>query len=183
MSRLKDLYKRDILPKLVTQLSYKNQMQVPKLLKITLNMGLGDCSRNSKMLESSLQDLEAISGQKPVITKARKSVASFKIRQGFPVGIKVTLRSHRMFEFLDRLLNIAIPRIRDFRGLKQTSFDGHGNYSIGISEYIVFPEIQYDKVESMRGLDITITTSAKNNEEALALLQEFQFPFQEHKKK
>lgn len=165
-----------MVPKLTDQFGYKSRMEVPKITKITLNMGLGEAVGNKKVLESASEELALISGQKPVITKARKSVANFKIRDGWPIGCKVTLRRMYMYEFLDRLVNIAIPRIRDFRGLSPKSFDGRGNYSLGLKEQIVFPEIDYDKVDAVRGMDVTITTSAKTDEEALALLRAFDFP-------
>ena len=177
MSRLEAEYKKTILPELVKQYSYKSVMQAPRITKITLNMGVGEAVADKKILQSAVSDMEKISGQKPVITLARKSIAGFKIRDDMPIGCKVTLRSQRMYEFLDRLINIAIPRIRDFRGLSPRSFDGRGNYSMGIKEQIIFPEIDYDKIDALRGMDITITTTAKTNEEGLALLKLFNFPF------
>ena len=159
------------------QLGFKNVMQVPKITKITLNMGVGEAVADKKVMDRAAGDLALISGQKPIVRLARKSVASFKIRDGWPVGCKVTLRRKQMYEFLDRLVNIAIPRIRDFRGLNYRSFDGRGNYSMGVKEQIMFPEIDYDKIDAIRGMDITITTTARNDEEAMALLQAFNFPF------
>jgi large subunit ribosomal protein L5 len=177
MSRLESEYKETILPELVKQFSYSSVMQAPRITKITLNMGVGEAVADKKTLQSAVSDMEKISGQKPIITLARKSIAGFKIRDDMPIGCKVTLRSQRMYEFLDRLINIAIPRIRDFRGLSPKSFDGRGNYSMGVKEQIIFPEIDYDKIDVLRGMDITITTTAKTNEEGLALLKLFNFPF------
>jgi large subunit ribosomal protein L5 len=177
MSRLQTYYKETVVPRLMEQLRFKNVMQVPRVTKITLNMGVGEAVADKKVMDRATADLELIAGQKPIVTMARRSVASFKIRDGWPVGCKVTLRRERMYEFLDRLVNIAMPRIRDFRGLNRKSFDGRGNYSVGVKEQIMFPEIDYDKIDAIRGLDITITTNAKNDEEALALLQAFNFPF------
>ncbi|NOU12821.1 MAG: 50S ribosomal protein L5 [Methylococcaceae bacterium] len=177
MARLKSYYKEKVLPALIEQFEYKSVMQAPKLLKITLNMGVGGAVADKKVLQNALSDLEKISGQKPVVTLARKSIAGFKIRDDMPIGCKVTLRSERMYEFLDRLISISIPRIRDFRGLSTKSFDGRGNYSLGIKEQIIFPEIDYDKIDVLRGLDITITTTAQTNDEGLALLKQFNFPF------
>ncbi len=177
MARLETVYKENILPALVEQFAYKSIMQAPRITKITLNMGVGGAVADKKVLQSALSDLEKISGQKPVITLARKSIAGFKIRDDMPIGCKVTLRSDRMFEFLDRLISISIPRIRDFRGLSSKSFDGRGNYSMGVKEQIIFPEIDYDKIDVLRGMDITITTTARTNEEGLALLKLFNFPF------
>ena len=179
MSRLKEKYLKEILPNLQKELGLTNSMQVPRIKKITLNMGVGEVLQDKKAIEKAQSDLEKLSGQKPLITKAKKSVASFKIRDGMPIGVKVTLRKNRMYEFLDRLINIALPRVRDFRGLNMKSFDGTGNYSLGIKEQIIFPEIDYDNVDKIRGLDITITTSAQNNEEALALLNAFNFPIRQ----
>lgn len=161
----------------MTQFGYKSVMQAPKITKITLNMGVGGAVADKKILQSALADMEKISGQKPVVTLARKSIAGFKIRDDMPIGCMVTLRSQRMYEFLDRLISIAIPRIRDFRGLSSKSFDGRGNYSMGVKEQIIFPEIDYDKIDTLRGMDITITTTARTNEEGLALLKQFNFPF------
>ncbi|MEQ1558211.1 MAG: 50S ribosomal protein L5 [Methyloglobulus sp.] len=177
MARLESVYKETILPELVKQFSYKSVMQAPRITKITLNMGVGEAVADKKSLQSAVSDMEKISGQKPVITLARKSIAGFKIRDDMPIGCKVTLRSQRMYEFLDRLINISIPRIRDFRGLSPKSFDGRGNYSMGVKEQIIFPEIDYDKIDALRGMDITITTTAQSNEEGLALLKLFNFPF------
>jgi large subunit ribosomal protein L5 len=179
MARLQAFYKKDVIPKLLKEFKYDNVMQVPKITKITLNMGLGKAVSEKKILEAAVRDMTTIAGQKPVQTLARKSIAGFKLREGWPIGCKVTLRSHRMYEFLDRLIAIAIPRIRDFRGFSIKSFDGRGNYSLGIKEQIVFPEIDYDKIDAIRGMDITITTNAKSNDEARALLQAFSFPFKE----
>jgi len=177
MSRLKINYKESILPELVKQFSYKSVMEAPRITKITLNMGVGGAVADKKVLQSAVSDMEKISGQKPIVTLARKSIAGFKIRDDMPIGCKVTLRNDRMYEFLDRLINISIPRIRDFRGLNPKSFDGRGNYSMGVKEQIIFPEIDYDKIDALRGMDITITTTAKSNEEGLALLKLFNFPF------
>ena len=176
MSRLKEVYKNEIVSKLQEQFSYSSVMEVPKITKITLNMGVGEAAADKKAIDGAVADLILISGQKPLVTKARKSVAGFKIREGWPIGAKVTLRGERMYEFLDRLVSMAIPRIRDFRGLSPKSFDGRGNYSMGIKEQIVFQEIDYDKIDKIRGMDITITTTAKSNEEGRALLEAFQFP-------
>jgi len=177
MARLETEYKERILPALMEQFGYKSVMQVPRITKITLNMGVGGAVADKKVLQSAVSDMEKISGQKPVITLARKSIAGFKIRDDMPIGCKVTLRSDRMYEFLDRLITISIPRIRDFRGLSPKSFDGRGNYSMGVKEQIIFPEIDYDKIDALRGMDITITTTAQTNEEGLALLKLFNFPF------
>jgi large subunit ribosomal protein L5 len=177
MARLESIYKEKILPALVEQFAYKSIMQAPRITKITLNMGVGGAVADKKVLQSALSDMEKISGQKPVVTLARKSIAGFKIRDDMPIGCKVTLRSDRMYEFLDRLISISIPRIRDFRGLSPKSFDGRGNYSMGVKEQIIFPEIDYDKIDTLRGMDITITTTAQTNEEGLALLKLFNFPF------
>ena len=179
MSRLQTFYKDTVVPQLMEQLGFDNIMQVPKVAKITLNMGVGESVGDKKVMDRAVGDMTAIAAQKPIVTNARKSVASFKIRDGWPVGCKVTLRKERMYEFLDRLVNVAIPRIRDFRGLNRKSFDGRGNYSMGVKEQIMFPEIDYDQIDVIRGLDITITTTAKNDEEALALLKAFNFPFKE----
>jgi|TARA_B100001750_G_scaffold30451_1_gene20696 large subunit ribosomal protein L5 len=179
MARLKEQFNKDIRPGLQKTLGYENLMQVPQIKKITLNMGVGEALQDKKAIEKAQFDMEKLSGQKAVITRAKKSVASFKIREGMPIGVKVTLRRDRMYEFLDRLINIALPRVRDFRGLNQRSFDGNGNYSIGVKEQIIFPEIDYDNVDKIRGLDISITTTARNDEEALALLQAFNFPIKE----
>jgi len=179
MSRLQQFYKETVVPKLREQFKYDNVMEVPRLSKITLNMGVGEAVADKKVMDRAVGDMTAVAGQKPIVTYARKSVASFKIRDGWPVGCKVTLRRERMYEFLDRLVNVAIPRIRDFRGLSRRSFDGHGNYSMGVKEQIMFPEIDYDQIDMIRGLDITFTTTAKTDEEALALLQAFSFPFRD----
>lgn len=175
--RLKEKYKKEIIPKMLKNRKFNNVMELPRINKITVNMGIGSAIQNIKELESASQDLAKIAGQKPVITKARKSVAGFKLRQGNPIGCMVTLRGKRMYEFLDRLLSIAIPRIRDFRGLSKKSFDGSGNYTIGIKEQLIFPEVEYDSILSVKGMNITITTSAENDDEALFLLEEFGFPF------
>ncbi|ETX09964.1 50S ribosomal protein L5 [Marinomonas ushuaiensis DSM 15871] len=177
MARLKQVYKDKVVATLTEEFSYQNVMQVPKITKITLNMGVGEAIADKKLLEHAVNDLEALSGQKVVVTKARKSVAGFKIRDGYPIGCKVTLRGERMWDFFDRLVDVAIPRIRDFRGLNPKSFDGRGNYSMGVKEQIIFPEIDYDKVDRVRGMDITITTTARTDEEGRALLAAFNFPF------
>jgi large subunit ribosomal protein L5 len=177
MARLQDHYREKVVPQLMEKFGYSTVMQVPRVEKITLNMGVGEAVGDKKVMEFAVGDMEKIAGQKPIVTKAKKSVASFKIRDGWPVGCKVTLRRERMYEFLDRLINIAIPRIRDFRGLSGKSFDGRGNYSMGVKEQIIFPEVEYDKVDALRGMDITITTTAKNDEECRALLDGFNFPF------
>ena len=177
MARLESVYKETALPALMQQFGYKSVMQAPRITKITLNMGVGGAVADKKVLQSAVSDMEKISGQKPVVTLARKSIAGFKIRDDMPIGCKVTLRSDRMYEFLDRLISISIPRIRDFRGLSPKSFDGRGNYSMGVKEQIIFPEIDYDKIDALRGMDITITTTAQTNEEGLALLKLFNFPF------
>ena len=177
MAKLHDFYKETVVGDLAKQFGYKSVMQVPRSEKITLNMGLGEAVADKKVLENAQADMTAIAGQKPIVTVARKSVAGFKIREGYPIGCKVTLRGERMWEFLERLISIAIPRIRDFRGLNAKSFDGRGNYSMGVREQIIFPEIDFDKVDKMRGMDITITTSAKTDEEAHAMLSAFSFPF------
>ncbi len=177
MAKLHDLYKQEVIKALTEKFGYKTVMQVPRIVKITLNMGVGEARTDKKILENAARDMAAISGQKPLITKVRKSVAGFQIREGYPIGCKVTLRGERMWEFLERLIVIAIPRIRDFRGLSSKSFDGRGNYSMGVREQIIFPEIDYDKVDAVRGLDITITTTAKTDEEGRALLKAFDFPF------
>lgn len=177
MSRLKALYETELKQKLKEELNSPNVMAVPRITKITLNMGVGEAIGDKKQLDSAVVDLTAIAGQKPVVTNARKSIAGFKVREGWPIGCKVTLRGARMWEFLDRLVDVAIPRVRDFRGLNPKSFDGRGNYSMGVKEQIIFPEIDYDKVDKMRGLDITITTTAKSNDEGRALLAALQLPF------
>ena len=179
MARLKEKYNQEIKNNLQKKLGLSNVMEVPEIKKITVNMGVGEAVQDKKTIEKAVADLEKISGQKVLVTRARKSVASFKIREGMPIGVKVTLRRERMYEFLDRLINIALPRVRDFRGLNRKSFDGNGNYSLGVKEQIIFPEIDYDKIDKIRGLDISITTSAKNDEEGLALLKEFTFPIKD----
>jgi len=179
MTRLQELFNKKITKQLQEKFGYKSVMQVPRITKITLNMGVGEAVANKKIIESAVADMTAIAGQKPIITHAKQSNAGFKIRQGWPIGCKVTLRRERMYEFLDRLINIAIPRIRDFRGFSARSFDGRGNYSLGLREQIVFPEIKYDVIDALRGLDVTITTTAKTNEEGRALLAAFEFPFKE----
>ena len=177
MAQLKQYYKDKVVPELAKQFGFSNTMRVPKITKVVLNMGLGEAVADKKILDNATSDLESISGQKVVITKARKSIAGFKIRDGWPIGCKVTLRGERMYEFLERLVNIAIPRIRDFRGLSPKSFDGRGNFAMGVNEQIIFPEIEYDKIDKLRGLDITITTSARNDDEGRALLSALRFPF------
>jgi large subunit ribosomal protein L5 len=177
VSRLKDFYRDTVVNQLIEQFGYKSVMEVPKITKITLNMGVGEALADKKVLENAVADMEKISGQKPVVTKAKKSIAGFKLREGWPVGCKVTLRSDRMYDFLDRLITISLPRTRDFRGLNAKSFDKHGNYSMGVKEQIIFPEIEYDKIDKLRGMDITITTTAKTADESRALLTAFKFPF------
>ena len=179
MARLKEFYKNEVVTKLMKQFGYKNIMQVPKLKKITLNIGVGEAVGDKKVMNFALDDMTRIAGQKPVTTLAKKSIAGFKIREDWPIGCKVTLRNDRMYEFIDRLISIALPRVRDFRGLNPKSFDGTGNYSMGIHEQIVFPEIDFDKIDSIRGLDICITTTAKTNQEARALLEAFNFPLKD----
>ena len=176
MATLKDVYNTEIAPKLKEELGLDNVMEVPRITKITLNMGVGEALGDKKVLEAAVADMEKISGQKPVVTKARKSIAGFKVREGWPIGCKVTLRSDRMYEFLERLISIAIPRIRDFRGIGPKSFDGRGNFAMGVTEQIIFPEIDYDKVDALRGMDITITTTARTDDEGRALLRAFNFP-------
>ncbi|GMG88634.1 50S ribosomal protein L5 [Biformimicrobium ophioploci] len=177
MARLKELYTKELAPKLKDELGLDNVMSVPRITKITINMGVGEAVADKKVLENAVGDMTAITGQKPVVTKARKSIAGFKIRDGWPIGCKVTLRGERMYEFLDRLIGIAIPRIRDFRGISPKQFDGRGNFSMGVTEQIIFPEIDYDKVDKLRGLDICITTTATSDEHGRALLKAFNFPF------
>jgi large subunit ribosomal protein L5 len=177
MARLKNLYSETVTKKLAEQFGYQNPMEIPRITKITLNMGVGEAIADRKVMEHAVGDMTRISGQKPIVIKARKSVAGFKLREGWPVGCKVTLRSERMYEFLDRLINVAIPRIRDFRGMNPKSFDGRGNYNMGVNEQIIFPEIDYDKIDTLRGMDITFTTTAKTDEEGQALLAAFNFPF------
>ena len=176
-TRLEKIYKDVVVPKMIEKFGYKNVMEVPRLSKITLNMGVGEAVGNKKILENAVADMAKISGQKPIVTNARVSVASFKIRDGWPIGCKVTLRRDKMFEFLDRFINVSLPRVRDFRGANGRSFDGRGNYNMGIKEQIIFPEIDFDAVDAMRGMDIAVTTTAKTNEEAKALLEAFGFPF------
>jgi len=178
-ARLRAHYKEVVSPALMTKFGYKSVMQIPRITKITVNMGVGDAVNDKKLIDAAIKDMEAITGQKAVATKSRKSIAGFKVREGWPIGCKVTLRGNRMYEMLDRLISIAIPRIRDFRGLNPRAFDGRGNYSMGLQEQIVFPEVEYDKVDKVRGLDITITTTAKSDEEGRALLAAFSFPFKE----
>lgn len=180
MTRLQQFYNDNVIKHLIEKFNYKSVMEVPKIVKITLNMGVGEAVTNKKIVESAVKDMTQIAGQKPVVTYAHKSNAGFKIRSGWPIGCKVTLRRERMYEFLDRLISIAIPRIRDFRGFSARSFDGRGNYSLGIKEQIVFPEVKYDAVDVLRGLDVTITTTAKTNKEGRALLAAFEFPFREN---
>jgi len=176
-TRLQKIYQEEVVPKLMQRFGYANVMQVPRITKVTLNMGVGEAATNKKMLENATADMAKIAGQKPVVTKARVSVASFKIRDGWPIGCKVTLRRNRMYEFLDRLINISLPRVRDFRGVSGRAFDGRGNYNMGVKEQIIFPEIDFDQVDAMRGMDIAISTTAKSDEEAKALLEAFRFPF------
>ena len=176
-SRLKKIYNEEIKNSLQEKMKYKSPMEIPSIRKITINVGLGQAVKEKKVIEQAVGDIEKITGQKPIVTKAKKSIAAFSLREGMPIGCKVTLRKDRMYEFLDRLITIAIPRIRDFRGFSKKSFDGRGNYTLGIKEQIIFPEIDYEKIDSIRGLDIAITTSAKNDDEARLLLEEFNFPF------
>jgi len=177
MARFQQLYREQVVPSLMTQFGYKSVMQVPRMTKITLNMGVSEAVADKKVLDHAVGDLTKIAGQKPVITKAKKAIAGFKIRQGYPIGTMVTLRGERMFEFLDRLVTVALPRVRDFRGVSAKAFDGRGNYNIGVKEQIIFPEIEYDKIDAIRGLNISITTTAKSDDEAKALLAAFRFPF------
>ncbi len=177
MARLKEIYRSEVAPKLKEELGLNNVMETPRITKITLNMGVGEAIGDKKILEHAVSDLEKIAGQKPVITKARKSIAGFKVREEWPIGCKVTLRREKMYEFLDRLISISIPRIRDFRGISPKQFDGRGNFSMGVNEQIIFPEIDYDKIDKLRGLDICISTTARNNDEGRALLRAFNFPF------
>ena len=178
-ARLKELYLKQVIPSLSKEFGYKNVMAVPKIAKISLNVGLGEASQNSKLIDPAVNELSMIAGQKPVVTKARKSIAAFKLREGMSIGCTVTLRGDRMYEFFDRLVNVALPRVRDFRGLNPKSFDGRGNYSLGIKEHIIFPEIDFDKVSEARGMDITVCTTAKTDDEARALLTAFNFPFRQ----
>ncbi len=177
MARLQQLYKEKIVPDLTKKFGYKSVMQVPRITKITLNMGLSEAVADKKIIEHAVGDLTKIAGQKPVVTKARKAIAGFKIRQGYPIGCMVTLRGSRMYEFLDRFVTVALPRVRDFRGISGRAFDGRGNYNVGVKEQIIFPEIEYDKIDALRGLNVSITTTAKNDEECKALLAAFKFPF------
>ncbi|MCC5812468.1 MAG: 50S ribosomal protein L5 [Ectothiorhodospiraceae bacterium] len=177
MARLLEQYKQDVIGQLTERFSYRNVMEVPRITKVTLNMGLGEAVKDKKILEHATSDMATIAGQKPIVTYSRKSIAGFKIRDGWPIGCKVTLRRDRMWEFLDRFINVAAPRIRDFRGFSAKSFDGRGNYSFGVREQIIFPELEFDKVDAIRGMDVTITTTARSNEEGQALLEAFNFPF------
>ncbi len=177
MARLQEYYKQTVAPELLKKFGYKSIMEVPRITKITLNMGVGEAVGDKKVLDNAVADMTKIAGQKPVVTKARKAIAGFKIREGYPIGCMLTLRGNRMYEFLDRLVTIAMPRIRDFRGISGKGFDGRGNYNVGVKEQIIFPEIEYDKIDALRGMNISITTTAKNDEEAKALLAEFKFPF------
>ena len=177
MARLREIYKKEIVPALTKQFGYKSVMEVPRVSKVVLNMGVGEAVGVKKLLENAAADMQKIAGQKPVVTKARKAIAVFKIREGYPIGCMVTLRQNRMYEFLDRLISVALPRVRDFRGVSGRSFDGRGNFNMGVKEQIIFPEIEYDKVDAMRGMNITITTTAKTDAEAKALLAAFRFPF------
>jgi len=177
MARLFDIYKSSVVPELTQKFGYKSSMEVPRITKITLNMGVGEAVADKKVLENAVADMQKIAGQKPVVTKSRKSIAGFKIRDGYPIGCMVTLRGPRMFEFLDRLVTVALPRVRDFRGISGKGFDGRGNYNMGVKEQIIFPEIEYDKIDALRGMNISITTTAKTDEEAKALLAGFKFPF------
>lgn len=177
MARLYDYYKAEVVPALMTQFGYKSIMQVPRIEKITINMGVGEAVADKKVMDHAVGDMQKIAGQKPVVTLARKSIAGFKIRDDYPVGCKVTLRREKMYEFIDRLVTIALPRVRDFRGINGKSFDGRGNYNMGLKEQIIFPEIEYDKIDTLRGMNITVTTSAKTDDEARALLAAFKFPF------
>ena len=177
MARLKEVYKNEIAPALMKQFGYKSPMEVPRITKITLNMGVGEATGDKKIVDNAVGDMQKIAGQKPVVTKARKAIAGFKIREGYPIGCMVTLRQEKMYEFLDRFVTIALPRVRDFRGISSRAFDGRGNYNMGVKEQIIFPEIEYDKVDTLRGMNISITTTAKTDEEAKALLAAFRFPF------
>jgi large subunit ribosomal protein L5 len=177
MARLKEQYKKDVVPALIKQFGYTSVMQVPRIEKIVINMGVGEAVADKKVLDNAVADMQKIAGQKPVVTKARTAIAGFKIREGYPIGCMVTLRQERMFEFLDRLVSLALPRVRDFRGVSGKSFDGRGNFNMGVKEQIIFPEIEYDKIDAIRGMNITITTSAKTDAEAKALLSAFKFPF------
>lgn len=176
-ARLKEKYDKEIIPALMKRFSLKNPMQVPKIEKVVINIGVGEATQNAKLLDAAVSDLTLISGQKPVITRAKKSIAGFKLREGMPIGVKVTLRGERMYHFLDKLFHVALPRVRDFRGVSTKGFDGHGNYTLGIREQLIFPEIEYDKVEKIRGMDIVFVTTAPNDEQAFGLLQELGMPF------
>lgn len=178
MSRLREIYDNEIMSAMTQKFSYVNQLQVPKIEKIVINMGVGEAKDNAKALETATSDMQIISGQKPIITKAKKSVAAFKLREGMPIGCKVTLRGKKMYEFLDRLVNLALPRVRDFRGVNPTSFDGRGNYALGVKEQLIFPEIEYEKIDKVRGMDVIIVTTAQTDEEARELLTQFGMPFQ-----
>ncbi len=180
MTRLREHYKSTVVPALMKRFGYQSVMQIPRIEKITINMGVGEALADKKVLDHAVADLTKISGQRPIITKARKSVAAFKVREGWPIGCKVTVRGNRMYEFLDRLINIAIPRTRDFRGFSPRAFDGRGNYSLGVTEQIIFPEVDYDQIDTIRGLDVAITTSARTDEEGRALLEGFSFPFRQN---
>ncbi len=177
MSRLKDMYKNEIMDAMIKKFGYKNRMEVPKLEKIVLNMGVGEAKDNAKVLESAMADMEKITGQKPIVTKAKNSIANFKIREGMAIGCKVTLRGEKMYEFADRLINLALPRVRDFRGVNPNAFDGRGNYALGIKEQLIFPEIDYDKIDKVRGMEVVFVTTAKTDEEARELLRLFNMPF------
>ena len=177
MSRLKETYQNEIVPAMIKKFEYKNVMQVPKLEKVVVNMGVGEAKENAKLLEAAMKDLETITGQKAIVTKAKKSIANFKIREGMAIGCKVTLRGEKMYEFVDRLINVALPRVRDFRGVNPNAFDGRGNYALGIKEQLIFPEIEYDKVDKVRGMDVIFVTTAKTDEEARELLTQFNMPF------
>ena len=177
MSRLKETYQNEIVPTMVKKFEYKNIMQVPKLDKVVINMGVGEAKENAKLLEAAMGDLEIIAGQKPVVTRAKNSIANFKLREGMPIGCKVTLRGEKMYEFVDRLINLALPRVRDFRGVNPNAFDGRGNYALGIKEQLIFPEIEYDKVDKVRGMDVIFVTTANTDEEARELLTQFNMPF------
>jgi large subunit ribosomal protein L5 len=177
MARLQDFYKATVVPKLMQEFGYKSTMEVPRIEKITLNMGVGEAVADKKIMDHAVGDMQKIAGQKPVVTKSKKSIAGFKIRDGYPIGCMVTLRSNRMYEFLDRLITVSLPRVRDFRGISGRSFDGRGNYNMGVKEQIIFPEIEYDKIDAIRGMNISITTTAKSDAEAKALLAAFKFPF------
>ncbi|MCW5606898.1 MAG: 50S ribosomal protein L5 [Nitrosomonas sp.] len=177
MNRLREIYYKNVVPSLIKEFSYKSIMEVPRVTKVTINIGLGEATTDKKIIDHAISDLKKITGQKPVVTTARKSIATFKVREGYPIGCKVTLRSALMYDFLDRLITIAIPRIRDFRGISSKAFDGRGNYNMGIKEQIIFPEIEYDKIDALRGMNISITTTAKSDEEACSLLKAFNFPF------